>query len=335
MTNNLERWVGKLAIVSGASSGIGKAISIQLVKAGINVLGTARREERLINVSEQLLNEKGKFYPFASDFSKEEDILNAFKWAEDNIGPVHILINNAGVRRNTNLISGDTELWKNIIDTNVMGLCIATREALRIMNKNNIDGHIIHMNSLSGHKIVYNSQSSVYPASKFAVTALTETLRQELNSIGSKIKITSISPGWVDTNFRRDSNLETFDHLPALESEDVADSVMYVLGTPPHVQIAKAKTRKRNKRESISSSSSEEESITPIIMDSDNTDEFLDTLLEAEVEEEEDANDNDNNKENLNSTGSMKVSVGSWILGKYYTKQIYQTLRGTCIRTYG
>ncbi|KAF5298283.1 hypothetical protein FQR65_LT09794 [Abscondita terminalis] len=237
MAVSLERWIGKLAVVSGASSGIGEAISIQLVKAGVHVLGTARGKERLVNVAERLKDEKGKFYYFVADFSKEEDILSAFKWAEENVGPVHILVNNAGVRRATNLVSGDTELWKDIIDTNVLGLCIATREALKIMNKNNISGHIIHINSVNGHKVCYNSQSSVYPASKFAVTALTETLRQELNSMGSKTKVTSISPGYVETNFRRASNLKSYDNFPALESEDVADAVAYVLGTPPHVQV--------------------------------------------------------------------------------------------------
>ncbi|KAF5298284.1 hypothetical protein FQR65_LT09795 [Abscondita terminalis] len=236
-TAPLERWIGKLAVVSGASSGIGEAISIQLVKAGVHVLGTARGKDRLVNLSERLKNEKGKFYYSVADFSKEEDILNVFKWAEDNVGPVHILVNNAGVRKNTNLVEGDTELWKNIIDTNVLGLCIATREALKIMSKNNIDGHIIHINSITGHKVVYHSQSNVYPASKYAVTALTETLRQELNSIGSKTKVTSISPGLVDTNFLSEGNVGLFDSLPTLESEDIADAVVYVLGTPPHVQI--------------------------------------------------------------------------------------------------
>lgn len=91
---------------------------------------------------------------------------------------------------NTNLLEGDTETWKKILDTNVLGLCIATREAVKNMRENNVDGHIIHINSLAGHIVVNVPNLSVYTASKFAVTALTETLRQELNSIGSKTKIT-------------------------------------------------------------------------------------------------------------------------------------------------
>lgn len=104
---------------------------------------------------------------------------------------MHILINNAGkAQGNTNLIEGDKELWKNILDLNVLGLCIATREAVKSMKENDVDGHIIHINSVLGHIVPNFPNLNLYPASKFAVTALTETLRQELNSIGSKIKIT-------------------------------------------------------------------------------------------------------------------------------------------------
>ncbi|KAK5638858.1 hypothetical protein RI129_013153 [Pyrocoelia pectoralis] len=182
----------------------------------------------------RLKNEPGKFYSIQADVSKEEDILKAFEWVEKNLGTVHILVNNAGLRKPTNLIEGSTEMWKEMFDTNVLGLCIATREAVKSMKKGNVDGHIIHINSTVGHKVIYMPQSNVYPASKFAVTALTETLRQELNSIGSKIKITSISPGTVDSEFRK--ALGEID-CPKIQSKDVADAVLFVLGTPPHVQV--------------------------------------------------------------------------------------------------
>ena len=125
-----------------------------------------------------------------ADISKEEDILKAFQWVTKKVGPVHILINNAGIVQQTNLVEGDAEKWKKIFDTNVIGLSIATREAVKIMKQNKIDGHIIHINSTLGHRIFYHSFANVYPASKYAVTALTETLRQELNHLGLKIKIT-------------------------------------------------------------------------------------------------------------------------------------------------
>jgi len=117
------------------------------------------------------------------------------------------------------------------------------------MRANNIDGHIIHINSINGHIVPNFPGLSLYPASKHAVTALTETLRQELNQIGSKIKITSVSPGAVATEIAKNNhfliNEETIEltknrfrtPAKALEPEDLADSIVYVLSTPPHVQV--------------------------------------------------------------------------------------------------
>jgi NADP+-dependent farnesol dehydrogenase len=100
------------------------------------------------------------------------------------------MISGAGIAQETTLWNGDTEKWKKTFDTNVIGLCIATREAVKIMKAEKIDGHIVHMNSISGHFVPNIPLFNVYPASKFAVTALTETLRQEFNQLGVKIKIT-------------------------------------------------------------------------------------------------------------------------------------------------
>lgn len=189
MVLSLNRWKGKVAIVTGASAGIGASIVGTLVEEGINVVGLARRVERVEEIAKSLNGKPGKLYAVQADISKEEDILKAFKWTTENVGPVSILINNAGVVKQTNLVEGNTKMWKQIFDTNVIGLCIATREAVKIMKASNIEGHIIHINSVLGHKLPYQPFFNVYPASKYSVTALTETLRQELNHVGSKIKI--------------------------------------------------------------------------------------------------------------------------------------------------
>lgn len=233
----MERWHGKIAVVTGASSGIGASLSEKLVKAGVHVVGLARREDRLNELQCKLVNEPGKFHPIKADVSNEEDILKAIGWVEKNLGPIHILVNNAGIRNPSTLIDGSTEMWKEVFDINVLGVCIATREVVQCMKKNNIDGHIVHINSVFGHKVIPLSNVNVYPASKYALTALTETLRQELNSIGSKIKISSVSPGRVDTEFRKRSGIVVNDQSPELKAEDVADAVLYVVGTPPHVQV--------------------------------------------------------------------------------------------------
>ncbi|XP_060524571.1 farnesol dehydrogenase-like [Cylas formicarius] len=243
MVLSMDRWVGKVAVVTGTSAGIGYAIAEELVKIGLIVAGLARRKERTEELSKKLSGEKGKLYALKCDVTKEEDILEAFKWVRENLGPVSILVNNAGLAQDTTLIDGDITKWKTVIDTNVLGLCIATREAIKDMKANNIDGHIIHMNSLTGQKVVYVPVFNVYPATKFAVTALAQTLRYEINSQNLKIKITSVSPGLVDTeiiqtDFGEVMNGKGVDLTCRLRSEDIADAVVYALSTPPHVQVS-------------------------------------------------------------------------------------------------
>ncbi|KAJ3630071.1 hypothetical protein Zmor_027103 [Zophobas morio] len=243
MVLSMDRWVGKVAIVTGASSGIGAAIADALVEKGLIVLGVARRSEHIEERAKQLSDKNGKLHAIKADLTKEEDILTVFKWAKDNLGPVHILINNAGTAAYTNLTDGKIEDWKTVFDLNVLALSIATREAVKIMKKNKINGQIVHVNSVLGHQVLSFPGLSVYPASKFAVTALTETLRQELNHQGLKIKITSVSPGLVESELTTLNTKQSPERKAAIEkmsilkSEDIANGVVYVLSTPEHVQI--------------------------------------------------------------------------------------------------
>ncbi|KAJ8931742.1 hypothetical protein NQ314_015274 [Rhamnusium bicolor] len=156
------------------------------------VVALARRKDRLDKQAKKLSKEKGKLYPLKTDITKEEDILNTFKWIKEHLGPVHILINSAGIYKLNNLSSGSTKDWNDIFQVNVFGLCIATREAVKDMKANNVDGHIVHINSIAGHKVYDFPKANVNPAAKFAVTALAETLRLELNSLKLKIKVTVI-----------------------------------------------------------------------------------------------------------------------------------------------
>ncbi|CAH1118696.1 unnamed protein product [Phaedon cochleariae] len=239
---SMARWVGKVAVVTGASAGIGASICEKLVEEGLHVVGIARRKNLMDEICQKLSDKKGKLYSFQADLSNEKEILAAFEWIRKNLGPVHILVNNAGLILPTNLTNGDTEMWRTILEVNVLGLCIATREAIQDMNKNEIDGHIVHINSIAGHKVPDIPLFNIYPASKFAVTALTESLRVELNSLQSKIKITSISPGAVATEFINASGIQPDEQVSkafkvSLNPEDVANAVLYVLSTPPHVQV--------------------------------------------------------------------------------------------------
>ncbi|XP_969915.1 farnesol dehydrogenase [Tribolium castaneum] len=241
MVLSIERFVGKVAVVTGASAGIGAAIATQLVENGLIVIGIARRIELIEQKVAELCEHKGKLYAYKADLSKEEEIVEAFKWIEENVGPVHILVNNAGSSKDTTLYDGDTNAWRSVLDLNILTLCIATREAIKSMRNNDINGHIIHINSIFGHRVPTLVGLNIYSASKFAVTALTETLRQELNSIGSKIKVTSVSPGLVQSELTTQNpdpdKRAYYESAPILRPEDIADGVVYALSTPEDVQV--------------------------------------------------------------------------------------------------
>lgn len=244
----MERFAGKVAVVTGASAGIGAAIAEELVKNGVIVAGLARRVEKVEELAKKINEKKGcftrkdkskgKLYAFKCDMTKEADIVSAFKNIVSKLGSISILINSAGMMKITDLINGDTAKWKSTFDTNVLGLSIATREGVQNMKNNRTEGHIIHINSLAGHIVADFPGINVYGASKYAVTALAETLRLDLNREKLPIKVTNISPGYVKTEFQTAAGFEGgVLPLPPLYALDIAEAVIYALSTPPHVNI--------------------------------------------------------------------------------------------------
>lgn len=192
----MERWIGKVAVVTGASSGIGRAIAVDLVKAGINVVALARRKDRLDEIKNEVSKESSaKLYPIKCDVTSEKEIKETFEWIEKNLGGVDILVNNAGILRGINLVDKDnTKEVRDTIDTNLLGPILCTREAFQSMKQKGVDGHVILINSILGHKVPYLvgqlSSFNIYPPTKYAITAVTEILRQEFQSLQTKIKIT-------------------------------------------------------------------------------------------------------------------------------------------------
>ncbi|XP_053675845.1 farnesol dehydrogenase-like [Anopheles nili] len=234
----MDRWAGKVAVVTGASSGIGAATVIALAKAGMVTIGLARRLERIDELKQKLPTEVAKrLHGMRCDVTKEEDILATFSAIEDRFGGVDVLINNAGIARSTVgvLQANNTQALRDVIDTNLLGLMLCSREAYQSMKKRSVDGHIVHINSILGHKVLPMGTLNVYPATKFGVTALTEVMRNELRMAGTKIKVTSVSPGLVRTEILPSST--ALGDMPILEPEDIADAILYALGTPQRVQI--------------------------------------------------------------------------------------------------
>lgn len=240
---SLEQYAGKVAVVTGGSAGIGKAIVEELVKHGVIVAAIARRLDRLEELAKQLIGEKGKVHPFKCDLSNQEEILTTFQKITNQLGAIHVLINNAGMSRITTILDGDKEKWKAAIDVNLLAASICIREAVSNMKSHNIKGHIININSIAGHIVPDMPLLNIYPSTKHALRALTETVRLEINREKLPIKITSVSPGFVDTEFaaaaygdKPPPKARKADH-PILTSEDLAAAVAYVLSTPNHVNV--------------------------------------------------------------------------------------------------
>lgn len=193
----MDRWTNKIAVVSGASAGIGAAIVVDLVKSNMIVIGLARRVERVEELKSKIpATCTGELHAFKCDLQQEDDVRAAFKWIEEKFGGVDVLVNNAGIVTQANLIDLDnTAKIKSVIDTNVLGVVYCTREAFQSMKKRNSHGHIITINSVAGHHVPYTVNTefpsfNIYPATKFAITAMTEAYRQEFQREKTKIKIT-------------------------------------------------------------------------------------------------------------------------------------------------
>jgi len=222
---------GRIAVVTGASSGIGRAIAQELAGVGMRVAAVARRLDRLTSLP-------GEVLPLQADLRQEADILRVFERIDAEWGAPYALINNAGLGHQASLLEGQTEAWREMLEVNVLGLCVATREAVKRMT----EGHVLHISSMSGHRVV-GTGGGLYAATKFAVRALTEALRKELKEDGRPIRIGSISPGFVETEFHQvylgdaEAAAETYNRFKVLEAEDIARLVRQVLETPAHMEI--------------------------------------------------------------------------------------------------
>ncbi len=237
----MERWRDRVALVTGASSGIGRAVAGALCSDGMKVVVTARREERLLQIAREMEPFGGTLCPVKADLRDDSDIARLFSVVRERFGGVDVLVNNAGLGRRAPLMEGPAEDWREMLDVNVYALCLCTREAVADMRRRGDDGHVIHVSSMGGHRVPQGS--GVYAATKFAVRALTESLRQELRAAGSDIRVSAISPGFVETEFAEVFSRDpaaaeaTYGRFPVLQPEDVAEMVRFVLSNPAHVQV--------------------------------------------------------------------------------------------------
>ncbi|XP_053657898.1 farnesol dehydrogenase [Anopheles marshallii] len=234
----MEKWNGKVALVTGASAGIGQDVALALANSGMIVVGIARRAE-LITVLSTKVTGTGKIYGKKCDVSNETEIMETLNWIRREFGGVDVLINNAGIYRYKFITQSETSDFRDTFNVNVLATCIIIREVVKDMQAREAYGHIVVLNSMLGQRIpdVSVPLFGVYPASKYALVGLTEVLRQELNFLKMPIKVTSVHPGMVETDMIKVFESALAERLPKLQAKDITASIIHCLETPPEVRI--------------------------------------------------------------------------------------------------
>lgn len=235
----MERLDEKVAIVTGASSGIGEATAEALAAAGAAVVLAARREDRLEDLVRRIEKTGGQALAVRCDVRDEQEAHGLIRQAKDRFGRVDILVNNAGKMLLSRVERGLSGEWREMFDLNVLGLLYATDAAIAVMKEQG-GGHIVNVSSVAGRRT--RPTVGVYSGTKFAVNAISEALRQEM--IEYKIRVTVVEPGAVATELtdhitdqeaKKSSN--RFAGIETLQSEDIANAIAYAVRQPERVSI--------------------------------------------------------------------------------------------------
>lgn len=235
---SVNRLKGKYCLITGATSGIGKASAEMFAEYGCNIALTGRRKERLERLKQRLETEfqvEVDIFPFDV---RDRDACKACVDAIEH--PIDILLNNAGLAAGKDTVyEADFSDWDAMIDTNLKGLLSMTRFVSERMKKRN-EGHIINIGSVAGHEAYPGG--SVYCATKHGVKAITESTKMDLKE--TAVRVSSVSPGLVETEF---SNVrfhgdeaaadQVYENLQPLSARDIAEIILFVANRPPHVNI--------------------------------------------------------------------------------------------------
>jgi clavulanate-9-aldehyde reducatase len=232
---------GKVAAVTGASSGIGEATALALAAEGCAVALGARREDRLGELAKRIESDGGRAVATRVDVSDESSARAFVEGANEQLGGLDILVNNAGVMLLGPVEGADTENWRRMVNVNILGLLYCTHAALPIMRETG-GGHIVNLSSVAGRSA--NMGSAVYNFTKFGVGGFSEALRQE--GLHSNIRVTIVEPGFVDTELQDHNELpvvrDAIDEMrerigKILTAEDIARAIVYAVSQPEYVNI--------------------------------------------------------------------------------------------------
>lgn len=231
-----KRIAGKTVIITGASSGIGRETALLLSSLGAHVVLAARRAEQLNTLARHLEANGGQCLAIITDVTSATAVQNLVDQALARFGRIDVLINNAGFMAISPLAEQITDEWERMIDINIKGVLHGIAAVLPVFQQQQ-HGHVINIASIAGHQV--SAGAAVYCASKFAVRAITEGLRQETD----KVRCTLISPGPVDTElFDGSSDATTVSMLKntfsrTLSATDIANAIVYAMEQPDQVDI--------------------------------------------------------------------------------------------------
>jgi NADP-dependent 3-hydroxy acid dehydrogenase YdfG len=245
----IARSAHRVALVTGASSGIGAAIARDLGSRGYHLALAARRKADLETVAREIRTRGGGAVPLVCDVTQPDHITTCVERAMLEFGRLDVLVNNAGVMHNGLLAGADVSEWRAMIDVNLMGLMLMTHAVLPHMQAAH-SGHIVNISSVAGRIITVNN--GVYNVTKWGVNIFSEALRKEVYT--DNIKVTVIEPGVVETDLKEKianpqarATFKAFAaQLDPLTVDDVAAAVAYALEAPPHVAINEVLLRPAN-----------------------------------------------------------------------------------------
>ena len=237
MKNRLK---DRIALVTGASSGIGEATALALAEQGAKVAIAARRKDRLDQLAAKLADLGAEPLVLVADLASEAEAQRIVKETEAHYGRLDILINNAGVMYLEPVAEADLGRWRRMLELNVLSLIASTQAALAGMRERR-DGHIVNISSVAGR--VANPNAAAYAATKFGVVGFSESLRREVYK--DNIRVSVIEPGMVDTELREHVGHEASrravnaraGEMRQLQAEDIADVIRFCVTRPDYVSI--------------------------------------------------------------------------------------------------
>jgi len=231
-----------IALITGATSGIGKATAREFAKHGHDLIITGRRQERLTELKQELETAYAvQVLELCFDVRDEQQVKKAVEDLSGNFRTIDVLVNNAGLAAGLAPIqNGDISHWERMIDTNIKGLLYVTRYISELMIPQK-KGHIINVGSIAGKEVYANG--NVYCATKHAVDALNKGMRIDL--LPHHIRVSAVNPGMVETEFsivRYDGDMDrakkVYEGLVPLSAEDVAETIYWMASRPSHVNIS-------------------------------------------------------------------------------------------------